>query len=266
MSFFESFQKLVPSWLSADDGGKVLASLALIKDDFVARAKLALLARFPNYAPDDAALAAIGRDRRIMRGINEPAASYATREVRYLDDHIRRGNPFAMLEQLQAYLQAPCVVRTVDRRGNWYSIAADGTKSTHMAAGNWTWDDQPTSLWARFWVIIYPAGGTNPWAPSGAHLNDAGLWGDDKLGHANLSIGTTATQDQIATVKAIIRDWKPAGSNCEWAIIAFDATSFSPTGALTDPGGLWGNWSDGSGHPVRLSMARYWAIGAKRGL
>ena len=28
MSFFEAFQSLVPSWLSAESGGKVLASLA----------------------------------------------------------------------------------------------------------------------------------------------------------------------------------------------------------------------------------------------
>lgn len=256
-TFFEVFQKLVPPWLSADDGGKVLASLALMKDDFVARAKLGLLARFPAFAPDDDALASMGRNRKILRGINEPAAAYAARLVRSLDDLQRCGNPFAMLEQLQAYLQAPCVVRTVDRRGNWYSIAADGTKTSSIGTGNWTWDTIPsTPFFGRFWVVIYPAGGTKPWAPSGK-IGDAHLWGTGKIGVAGATIGTTATSDQVASVRSIVRDWKPAGTTCEWIIIAFDAATFSPAGS-TDPAGGWAHWSDGAGHPVRLASARYW--------
>lgn len=256
MSFFESFQKLLPWWLVAGDGGKVAASLSLLVDDFAARVKLGLIARFPSYAPDDAALAAIGRDRRIVRGINEPATAYAARLMRAFDDHKTRGNPFAMLRQLRAYLQAPCVVRTVDRRGNWFSIAADGTETTNIDTSNWDWDGGASTQWARFWVIIYPIGGTTPWAPAG-DIGDAGLWGDGLVGHSDKTIGTTATVDQVATVRSIVRDWKPAGTTCEWIIIAFDDTTFTPAGA-TNPGGAWGTWGNHTGAPVRLATARYW--------
>lgn len=253
MSFFESFQKLLPSWLTAGDGGKVAASLSLLLDDYAARAKLGLLARFPAYAPDDAALAAMGRDRRIIRGINEPREAYAARLSRAFDDLRTRGNPYTLLEQLRAYLQAPCVVRTVDRRGNWYTIDADGNRSCHRATGNWDWDGTPASPeWSRFWVIIYPVGGTTPWAIA-EEWGDGSSWGDD----TDLAFGTTATLDQVASVRQIIRDWKPDGTRCEWVIVAFDETSFTPAGS-TDPSGLWGKWSDGAGEPVRLDSARYW--------
>lgn len=243
---------LLPSWLASE----VAASLALLVDDFAARARLALLARFPAYAPDDAAFAAMGRDRLIVRGINEPSAAYAARLSTAFDDHKQRGNPFALLRQLRAYLQADCIVRTVDRRGNWYSIAADGTETTNINAANWNWDGGAASAWARFWVIIYPVNGTDPWAING-NWGDADLWGAGVWGTAGKTIGTTATADQVAAVRQIIRDWKPAGTTCEWIIVAFDEATFTPAGA-TDPAGEWGSWGNHTGAPVRLASARYW--------
>mgnify|MGYP001581068077 CR=1 FL=1 len=255
--YLKSFLSLLPAWLLRGDGGNVAASLGLMLDAFNARARLALLARFPSYAPDEPALAAMGRDRLIRRGINEPAEAYAVRLAAWLDDHRTRGNPFAMLRQLRAYLQAPCVVRTVDRRGNWYSIDAAGLRSSSIDTGNWDWDGTPASPdWSRFWVIIYPVDGTTPWAVSG-DWGDATLWGAGVWGNDDTTIGTTATPDQVNSVRAIVRDWKPAGTTCEWIIVAFDDATFTPAGA-TDPSGDWGNWSDGAGAPVRLDTARYW--------
>ena len=257
MTVLATFQRLVPSWLSSGEGGKVLASLALTMDDYAARAKLALTARFPDYAPDDAALAAIGRDRIIVRGINEPAAAYAARLKRAFDDHKTRGNPFALLRQLRAYLQADCVVRTVDRRGNWFTIDAAGVETTVLNAANWDWDGGAASSWARFWIIIYPVGGTDPWAVTSEVLGDAGLWGGTLGASTTATIGTTATLDQVASVRSIARDWKPEGTTCEWIIVAFDDTTFTPAGA-TDPNGEWAGWGNHTGSPVRLSTARYW--------
>lgn len=252
MSLIGRFTRLLPWWLTS--APEVPASLSLLVDDYAERAKLALLARFPSYAPDDAALAALGRDRLIVRGINEPSAAYAVRLSRALDDHKTRGNPFTMLRQLRAYLQADCVVKTVDRRGNWYQINADGAEIATLAAGPFDWDGVPASEWSRFWVIIYPVGGTDPWALSGDWA-DADLWGSGVWGTAKKTIGTTATTDQVAAVRSIIRDWKPAGTTCEWIIVAYDAASFTPGDS---PGGTWGTWGDHTGSPVRLSTARYW--------
>ncbi len=254
--FLTAFHKLAPSWLTTGEGELVMASLSLLVDDFGARARLGLIARFPQHAPEDA-LAALGRDRRIVRGINEPAAAYAERLTRAIDDHRTRGSPFALLRQLRAYLQADCMVRTVDRRGNWFTIAADGTESFVLNAGNWDWDGTPASpQWARFWVIIYPKDGVTPWAPAGT-IGSPTLWGNGLIGNSGYTIGTTATRDQVAAVRSIVREWKPAGRTCEWIIIAFDEATFTPAGA-TDPSGDWGDWGDGAGGPSRLSTARYW--------
>lgn len=251
-TFFESFPKLVPAWLSDAIGGKVLGSLALMKDDFVARAKLGMLARFPDYAPDDAALAALGRDRKIVRGINEPAASYAARIKRAPDDLRRRGSPFALLEQLRAYLQAPCVVRSVDISGNWFSIDAAGVESSNLIPGSWTWDTLPASQWSRFFVVIYPVGGVTPW-------HETGLFGAAGAVAESDTLGTTATPDQVAQLRSIVRDWKPDGTKCEWIVISYDSAEFGPdTGTVTS--GLFGDWSkivDGVRVASRFADARY---------
>lgn len=252
MSFLEAFSKLVPWWLSEGDGGKVLASLSLMSDDFKARAKNALLARFPDYAPDDAALAALGRDRRIVRGINEPAAAYAARLKRALDDLRRRGSPFALLEQLQAYLQAPCVVHTVDVSGNWFSIDAAGVETSNLMLGDWVWDALPAAQWSRFFVVIHPVALVTPW-----HIT--GLFGAAGAVAESDTLGTTATPDQVAQMRQIVRDWKPAHAKCEWIIVSYDAAEFGPgTGTVTS--GLFGDWSkvvSGVRVASRFADARY---------
>lgn len=260
MSFLEAFQRLAPSWLTSGDGGKVLASVALLADDYAARAKLGLLARFPSHAPDDAALGALGRDRRITRGIGESSTAYAARLVPALDTLRRRGNPFALLDQVQTYLGAPCVVRTVDRRGNWFQRAADGTESTNLDTAEWVWDARPASpFWARFWLIIVPVGGALPWAETGV-WGAAGLWGAGVYGTAGATIGTTATPPEVSALRSIVRDWKAAGTMCEWVIISYDAAEFVP-GAATATDGAWGDWSKESAGvrvPSRSASARYW--------
>lgn len=261
-TFRAAMYKLLPSWLTEGDGGLAVRGLATMMDQFVARARLALVVRFPEYSylspwlDDEAALAAIGRDRRVVRGIDEPAEAYAARLVRAIDDHRTRGNPWTLLEQLRAYLQADCVVRTVDQSGNWFSIEADGTRTSNVAAKNWDWDGGDAAHWARFWVIIYPVNGVDPWAPNGL-IGDADLWSDGGVGHPDRTIGTTATPSQVASVRSIIREWKPAHARCEWVIVAFDSATFSPSGS-TDPAGEWGSWGNHTGAPVRLSTARYW--------
>lgn len=257
-TFVNTYRNRLPRWLQ----GPVPESIATTLDGFRSRALRALCLRFPDFAASslwvdgDAALAAIGRDRRIIRGINEPAAAYAARLIRWLDDHATRGNPFALLRQIRAYLQAPCVVRTVDRRGNWFSIDADGVESTNMNTGNWDWDGGPLSLWARFWLIIYPVNGVTPWAPS-PQWGTATLYGDGDFTNTTYTIGTTATRDQVASVRAIVRDWKPANAACVQIIVAFDPATFTPAGE-TDPLGEWGTAGNHNGSPVRLDTARYW--------
>jgi hypothetical protein len=238
MADVQRFRRLlvraVPGWLAKGDGGKALWSIGTMFDAFAERSRQALLVRFPGFAPLDS-LGAHGRDRKIIRGIDEPAASYAQRLVAWLDEHRVRGNPYALMRQIRAYAQADVRVRTVDRRGNWFTIDRDGTQSVRLAAGNWSWDEGDLSRWSRFWVIIYPTADGEPWAQNAA-WGDPALWDTGLWGEPQKTIGTTATQNQVTDIRRIVREWKPDGTRCDGVIIAFDDESFDPNGQEGPPG------------------------------
>lgn len=242
--------KILPWWLRTGEGGLVLRTVATVLGAFTERARQGLLTRGPTTCAPDA-LGYHGRDRRIVRGIDEPPEAYAIRLVHFLDSHRFDGNPFALHDELRAYVQADIRVRTVDRRGNWYTTDAGGARSVVWKAANWEWDAVSAAQWSRFWVILYPTADGRPWAAS-----TAGAW------PSGGTIGTTATPEQIASVRSIIRERKPAGTKCEWIIVAFDPASFDP--AAPEPDGAWryfGKPADGDPANVigaRLASARYW--------
>jgi hypothetical protein len=250
--------KVAASWLLEGEGGLVGYSLDLLKDTFVERTYLGLLARLPQNdptglttAPADA-LEAIGRDRGITRGISETDSSYARRLLAWLDDHKKRGSPFELMHQLAGYVNdSTARFKTVDARGNWYMRAADGTETSDLDTGNWNWDGAIGTRWSRFWVIIYPGArwtSTDTWGA-------AGDWGDP----TTRTWGTTATQEQVTSVRSIVKYWKPGGTVNPCVIIALDNASFDS--AAPEPDGLWGRWSkivDGVRVPSRLATARYW--------
>lgn len=245
---------LAPSWLTDEEGEKVGYSLDLVLDGSVERLRQGLYATLPQNnpsgtrtAPTDA-LEEMGRDRRVLRGIDESNESYAARLVKWLDDRRRAGNPFMLMQKLAEYTGAGPAFRTVDARGNWYSRAADGTESVLLKEENWDWDGTPLGeRWARFWIIIYPNGLWGPREDWGAD----GVWGEDVW-------GATITREQVESLRFLTRDWKLAGTRCVNIILAFDASSFDPL--APEPDGLWGRWSkpvNGVMTRSRLSTARY---------
>lgn len=245
-------KRLAPRWLTEGEGGLVGYSLDLIKDAYMERLYLGLLARLPDTAESDA-LGLIGRDRRTVRGLGpETDASYATRLKAAFTDAKRRGSPFALLQKLQEFIGAGSSMRTVDARGNWFSRSAAGVETYTLNTGNWNWDSTVPSSpqWSRFWVIIYP--GTR-WSHS-ATWGSGQLWGDTEK-----TWGTTATPSEVAQVRGIVADWKPAGTRCVNIIIAFDAASFDPT--APEPDGKWGKPHKvvaGVHVASRLATADYW--------
>lgn len=255
-----------PAWLTSGEGEQLGYALDAIKDAWAMRLFQGLLARFPQNGPNgqtapDDALAAQGRDRRIVRGINEPSAAYAARLIRWLDDWATAGNPFALMKQLAGYCgTSPTgllpAFRTVDVRGNWYTLDVTRTEFVSINQGNWDWDGNPAALanWSRFWVVIYPNG---LWTPT--------TWGSGNTwGQPGLTWGTTATPDQVSSIRGIVSDWKAAGTTCVNIIIAFDSSSFNPTTVRDGtglPDGTWGTNAkivNGQYLPSRLSTARYW--------
>ena len=255
-TFRQLIRSLLPSWLRTGEGELVQHSLMLEIDGHRERARLAARCGWPTLGPSDA-LAYQSRDRKIVRGIDESNAGFALRLIPWLDDHKVRGNPFAMLGQLQDYLNvaAGTLARTVDRRGNWFTITAAGAESVLWDQANWIWDAIAAApQWARGWVILYMTGGTLPFGPTPL-LGAATLWGG-AIGTAGYTIGSTATPGQIASIKAIVREWAPAGIHPEWIILALDAASFAP--ASPEPTATWATW--GAGAPLtasRLATARY---------
>jgi hypothetical protein len=251
-----------PAWLTLNGESLLLGySLDVLKDAWIERLRQGLLARFPQInpngdppAPD--ALAAIGRDRGLVQGVTETAAHFGTRLVDWLPTLKTKGNPFALLGQLAQYLPPGFSFRTVDVRGNWYSLDSSGNQTAVLNEANWDWDGASDALtrWSRFWVILYPNGlwtDTDTWGHSGDTWGDGRCW------------GMTSPSDQVQNVISLIKAWKPAGTKCVNLIVAFDNTSFDPTTARDGtglPNGTWGSWSTGGRIRVasgRLSTARF---------
>lgn len=250
MPFRTVRKHIAPRWLTEGEGEQVGYTLDLIRDAYARRAELGLLARLPEQDPDGTsapadALAAMGRDRRVIRGRNETDAGFVRRLKRWLDDRKTAGNPFTLMQRLAEYTGDGPAFRTYDSSGNSYSRAADGTRSLALGTA-WDWDGDDGTNWARFWVVIYPNG---LWSAEGTW--GSGTWGDGDLW------GATISADEVATLQALVADWKPAGTTCVNIILALDAASFDPT--APEPDGTWGAWSESSSPraPSRLSTARY---------
>jgi hypothetical protein len=252
--FHRVFRLLLPSQFRTGEGELVDLSLMTMLSLAIERVRLGWLARFPTHAPSDA-LPLMSRDRKIVRGFSESETTFRARLIAAPTDHRTRGNPWALMKQIRAYLGTDLMVRTVDNRGNWYTIEADGTQSTpELDAGNFDWDGD-AAKWSRFWVILYPP--STLWTRL--------QWGDVPLpwGNASYTWGSTATPEQVRSIRNIVKDWKPAGTRCVNVIIAFDAASFDPTdppGAPL-PDGTWdlhGDRATGTRGRSRLSTALYW--------
>ncbi len=266
-TFVRARARLGPKWLVEGDDAdleseQVGVSLDVVKDAFVERLRLGHIARFPQNDPDgtaavDDALVAIGRDRRVVRGLSETPAAYAVRLLRWLDERRTAGNPFTLMRQLAAYLGPLPSFRTVDCRGNWFSRSAAGVETSLLNQGNWNWDGLGATLWSRFWVIIYPGG---LWTSTAYEWGAVTVtpWGD-AAGHP---WGLTITPEEVSTLRFLVRDWKPAGTRCVSIIVAFDAASFNPASPPGPPlpDGTWAKWGKivaGEVVPARLGTARY---------
>lgn len=261
-SFREALVNDATPPLAEGEGRAILEVVGTMLDADVDLNRHGMAARLPSYGTDDS-LAAIGRDRQIVRGFAEDAETYGLRLTRWLEAHERAGSPWEIMRQLQAYLTPHEVrVRIVNHRGNWYTRDADGTQTATLGASNWNWDSETyppgPDPWSRFWVILYPP--TELWAPL-PPLDDPSLWGG-ALDLPGYTIGSTATPEQVASVRKIVGDWRDEKSQCVGIIVSFDAALFDPEDAQPpNPDGWHGNASRviaGVRTPTRSSDAIYW--------
>lgn len=248
-------RRLGPRWLTEEgESGLLGYALDLLKDGFVRRLELGLLVRFPEQDPDgtpapDDALAAMGRDRSVLRGPSETSRSYAQRLKAWRQDAQFWGSAFGLMKDLAGYLGALPSFRIFNTHGDVFSRAADGTETYVLRESSWDWDGE-TARWSRFWVVIYPNG---LWTTRNLGDADGATLGDGR------TLGTSATKQEVRDVRHLVNSRKPDGTRCEKIIIAFDSASFDPL--TPGPDGTWGNWSKNSAGvqvPARLSTARYW--------
>lgn len=227
----------VPRWLSGFFGSRLFfainGQLDPMGDGLVAAIKL----RKPGlYSPST--LPMIGRDRRITRTPSETDDAFAARCRQWRQINARRGNPFALMEQVQGQL-APDAVRlaVVSNNGNRLELAADGTPSI-VGATAWDWDGD-ADKWSRVWLLIYDS----DWLSDGT-WGDAGNWGDDPTA----TIGSDATLIEVARVRDIVNEWGAAHARVVHIVIVLDETAWE----AAQPDGDWDGYSN------RNADVAYW--------
>lgn len=150
ISIAEALSRIVPPWLQRLRGKAFMRGLGDTLDVVQNRTAESIDARFPRATRPDA-LASIGRDRKILRGPNEPAETYAKRLVRWWQDHRTRGGPYALLRQSEAFWSsAPRRVDLVYASGTRFVLETDGTITRDSVPSN-----ADPLRWSRASVFYY---------------------------------------------------------------------------------------------------------------
>lgn len=216
------------------------------------------------------AVAYLGGERGVLRGLTEDDASYAARVQRAIDDWHVAGSAWAVLGQVLGYLLSLTpAARTVSTlysgstpaRTQWdYYDAGDATTTPprHLQAltAEWNWDSlSPTNGswgWWR-WYLVIDSVAPNAWT------SPAPKWGATgaKWGGYSGSWGCTSSSNVGKSIRIIVGQWK--ANICHWIIISFDASEFRPSAGVL-PDGRYGRWSKLVGGVYvrsRSSNARY---------
>lgn len=256
--FRNIYKFLVPSWLSQDDGDKVLYSLALIKDAAVERLRQGLEARMPTRASLSANELS-GKSRGIPRGRSETNEHYAARLLRWRwpGGHRVRGSAWALLEQISEYFGG-VKISSIDTTGRRHVRTADGTESITSDPGDWlNWGS--SARWWRFWLFFEP--NTEISVEPQPDFGDPALWGG-AIGTPGYSIGQVGLSvDDADGVKRLLRapiPWRPEHTYGEWLVLSFGVDDILPS-----PSSSWVHWSEnvgGTQQATRDPSFRYWSL------
>lgn len=230
MNWRTAIYSLLPSWLTEGDGEKIAYTLAIMRDWHAQRLRLGVMAALPDHAPDDA-LALIGRDRKITRGVDEPRESYAIRLKRWLDDHPRRGGPIALLEQVGAYWDyapnGPYLMTLWYQNGLQFTRALDG----EITIAEGTPFDGDSARWARWKLIIH-------WHEN---VGDDGVWGDPGTWGDGGVWGSGMSAELAQQLRSVPREWNAAHCLGYVGLLGPEGELWGyPIGTWGDPG-TWGS-------------------------
>lgn len=199
LTFRDAIKRKSPRWLRKGIAEKVLYSIALQLDGLTDAVTAGVKMRFPGLYSNES-LGIIGRERRIRRGRTDLDANYASRLLRWWDDHKNRGGPYAMLRQLYHYW-APnnFQIDLVYYSGLRFQMAVDGTITRDKIV--WA-PDANAAKWARWWLFFH-------WPDP---VSDNGLWGSDGLnwGDSGKLWGMDLTRQQVDELRLIPTEWNAA--------------------------------------------------------
>lgn len=223
-TYANSLIKRLPPWWGRLFGAPIVRGLAAPVDEMMTDTSDSIKLRFPKEDSDPAALALIGRERRILRGPHEPASTYATRLPSWLDDHRTRGGPYALARQLWLFWRAALNVpfEIIYWTGRRFSVATDGTVTRDDIA----WRDPngtgytiahtpsvsmdpnpPLAAWAEIWIVFHLDGLTATWVDEDGDtiVTDGG----EEIIFDVLS-GGALTPDEAEDFASVPREWNAA--------------------------------------------------------
>lgn len=285
MSFGAALRSFAPWYMSSGRMGTLLNSVGGMLDGLAERSLLGRLAALPYAAGaktagglllqcEEDALPTHARDREIPIFPSEPVASKRLALSRWRQLHARRGTHRGEMERVQPYflgadgLGSLPRIRIVHQDGDgdgatWHTLSGSadvggaGIYSIHrQEPSNWEFDGQ-TSLWSRWWAIVYTTGigvltGETLW-------DDGHVWGGGQVwGGVQLAV--------ISDLIGLWLSWHSAHSQLAGIILANDPDSFDPTatavtlpdGSTSLPIGNWGSLVDPvTGDPTRLQSATW---------
>jgi len=242
---------LLPWWMYAGAGGKIVHAVASLVDVHVQKLREGLSARFPRRA-GPSALALIGRYRLIPRGRSETDAHYAERLVawRGRNGHLTRGGSFALLEQIWHYWGG-LNTWTTDVNQNYRYRLANGTEG-FVYGQTWEWDGFVSTEWGRLWVGVDLAG----IATATPAYGSSELWGGS-VESPSYPIGVAGvTREDFAAMRRLTRGphrWIPAGVQAEWLIVTLDSSFLTADATY----GRWSKVTTGTAVAARDADYRY---------
>lgn len=225
--FRDAIREISPWWLRQGIALRFLYVCAVMFDTLATMIQEAVKRRFPGWDSYDA-LALIGEERRIPRGIDEASATYAARLRAWLDAHRFRGGPYSLLEQIRArYAASPFRVRLRYYTGRQFEMAAvDGAITRSDVA----WLPDADSLrWARWWLFY-------DWPDA---VVDEGAWGDPGSWGDGGTWGTSLTLDEVADLRLVPRMWN-AGHTKGRIVLSEGTTELWGSGGDWGDPGWWG--------------------------